>query len=166
MKACLNGHAKVANAILEFRAGEEKAEIDAVAHDGWTAAHAAARRGDLETINVLHKGGADFSIRDKSKFGDTPLLVACFHAEAKVVEALLGAGVDWRETDVMGNNALHKICISSEGEHVDRDNLVHTIMHYDGLWQTASGKVPLPSASHYHEGIFADNRTSLYAVTE
>jgi len=155
MKACYSGHAKVAKAILEFGATDEKlkkAEIDAVATDGWTAAHAAARRGDLETILLLHDKGADLSLKDhldqkqplNRRYGDTPLLIASFHAYTKVVGALLGAGVNWRETDDKGNNALHKVFMSAEGQPDDRDALVRIIMQYDGS-STASGRVRRPS---------------------
>ena len=142
MKACFNGHAKMAEEILKFLCSDSKlkAEIDAVALDGWTAMHAAARHGDPELIRLLYDKGANLSVRER-RYGDSPLLLACYNAHVKVVKVLLEAGVHWSDKDREGNNALHKVCMSSKGEDDDRDKLVDIIMAYDGR-SSESSKVP------------------------
>ena len=92
-QACLQGHANVATAILEFQgaSSRQRADVNAIARDGWTALHAAAKRGDRETIQLLISKEADLTAKDKNR-GDTPLMVASFSAHFDAVKTFLSKG--------------------------------------------------------------------------
>ena len=93
-QACLQGHANVATAILEFQgaSSRQRADVNAIARsDGWTALHAAAKRGDRETIQLLISKEADLTAKDKNR-GDTPLMVASFSAHFEAVKTFLSKG--------------------------------------------------------------------------
>jgi len=55
--------------------------------NGWSAAHAAARTGNVEILGLLGEAGGDMDIR--SKDGWTPLHVAVRKGAARAVETLL-----------------------------------------------------------------------------
>lgn len=84
----------MATAILEFqgKSSRQRADVNAIAHsDGWTALHAAAKRGDRETIQLLISKEADLTVKDKNR-GDTPLMVASFSANFEAVKTFLSKG--------------------------------------------------------------------------
>ena len=56
--------------------------------------HIAARRGDVEMINLLIEHGAGISIDRYDILGRTPIARAAEHRQTKAVEALLQAGAD------------------------------------------------------------------------
>ena len=84
----------MATSLLEFQgvSSRQRADVNAIAHsDGWTALHAAAKRGDRETIQLLISKEADLTAKDKNR-GDTPLMVACFSAHLEAVKTFLSKG--------------------------------------------------------------------------
>ena len=60
--------------------------------DGSTALHWAARWDNLETANVLIRGGAN--VQTTNRYGVTPLSLACINGSAPMIELLLKAGAD------------------------------------------------------------------------
>ena len=90
----MQGYANVATALLDFKGSSSRqcADVNAIAHsDGWTALHAAAKRGDKETIQLLIDREADLTAKDKNR-GDTPLMVASFSAHLEAVKTFLSKG--------------------------------------------------------------------------
>jgi ankyrin repeat protein len=72
--------------------------------DGTTALHWAVRGEDLETVELLLRGGAD--PRASNRYGVTPLSVAALNGNAALVERLLGAGADPNTTRAEGETVL------------------------------------------------------------
>jgi ankyrin repeat protein len=72
--------------------------------DGTTALHWAVRAEDLETVELLLRGGAD--PRASNRYGVTPLSVAALNANAALVERLLDAGADPNTTRAEGETVL------------------------------------------------------------
>jgi len=79
-------------------------DLTAADPDGLTALHWAARRDDLETVNLLIRGGAD--VKTANRYGVTPLSLACLNGNAGVIESLLKAGADPNATLPGGETAL------------------------------------------------------------
>lgn len=67
----------------------------------------AAQFGELDKVEALLAAGTDPS---QAATGDsmksTPLMMACYHGKAKVVERLIAAGADLEVTDYAGDTAL------------------------------------------------------------
>jgi uncharacterized protein len=58
----------------------------------YSGLHDAAARGDIGTIQILARGGADLNVRDRN--GRTPVHVAVFQGQGTAAEALIAAGAD------------------------------------------------------------------------
>ena len=71
---------------------EKHADANLPDVDGTTALHWAARTDDLETVELLIRGGAN--VKTANRYGVTPLSLACVNGSALMIEALLKAGSD------------------------------------------------------------------------
>src|SRR5437764_9234063 len=60
--------------------------------DGTTALHWAVRRGDMDSVDLLLKAGAQPGA--STRYGVTPLYVAAVNGNAAIVERLIAAGAD------------------------------------------------------------------------
>lgn len=81
------------------------ASVDAIGPEGATSLHYAAKRGDLEIVEMLLQAGADIGVRTKSS-SSTPLMTAAEFADVGVVDALIEAGAEVGKTDSYGRTAL------------------------------------------------------------
>ena len=103
MLACLEGHAAVAEKLLE--AG---AQPNATTHDGRTALMAAAQRGGRELAAILLRAGADAAATRPD--GSTALQYAAQHGATDTIESLLGAGAAVDAARADGRTALLAAC--------------------------------------------------------
>jgi ankyrin repeat protein len=71
---------------------QQKAEVNQSQVDGTTALHWAVRQDRLDMVNLLIEAGAD--VKAATRFGVTPLLLACVNGNGATIEAVLKAGVD------------------------------------------------------------------------
>ena len=87
--ACENGHAEVAQLLLNH-----EAEIERAREDGWTPLLVACEKGHVDAARVLLEMGAEVDRAEKDGF--TPLYFACYHGHVDAVRLLLdnGAKVD------------------------------------------------------------------------
>lgn len=83
--AAAGRHAGVIRLLLEFGA-----PANARQSGGWTALHAAAQNGDLESARALVEGGADVSIRADNQ--QRPLDLAMLQGQSAMVEFLEANG--------------------------------------------------------------------------
>ena len=67
-------------------------DLSAADPDGSTALHWAVRRDDLETANLLIRGGAN--VKAANRYGVTPLSLASVSGNAAMIESLVKAGAD------------------------------------------------------------------------
>src|ERR1700726_1189477 len=67
-------------------------DLSATDTDGSTALHWAVRHDDLETTNLLIRGGAN--VKTANRYGVTPLSLACVSGNTAMIESLLKAGAD------------------------------------------------------------------------
>jgi len=67
-------------------------DLTATDTDGSTALHWAVRRDDLDTANLLLRGGAN--VKAVNRYGVTPLSLASINGNAPMIAALLKAGAD------------------------------------------------------------------------
>ena len=65
---------------------EHGADVNARQHGGWTALHAAAQSGDMETTRVLVEHGADVNLRNDA--GVSPLVLALQNGEPGTILVL------------------------------------------------------------------------------
>ncbi len=70
----------------------QRLDVNAPQIDGMTALHWAARRDDLETVELLVRAGAN--VKAVNRYGVTPLSLAATNGNAAMVELLLKAGAD------------------------------------------------------------------------
>lgn len=96
--ACNIGKISVAKILLEHGAN-----IESISSDNWRPIHYASR-SSYEMVKLLFDKGADMQTEaiDKSK----PIHVACCNDEPKIVEFLMGIGVDLEEETDMRINPL------------------------------------------------------------
>eukprot|EP00802_Teleaulax_amphioxeia_P019301 Tamp_19528.p1 GENE.Tamp_19528~~Tamp_19528.p1 ORF type:complete len:411 (+),score=83.58 Tamp_19528:98-1234(+) len=67
---------------------DHKADPNAQDRDGWTAIHNSARNGRIGCVQMLlSHGNADLS--KKTRYGETPLHIACRKGKAKVVDTII-----------------------------------------------------------------------------
>ena len=71
---------------------EQHVDVNAPETDGTTALHWAARWDDLETADLLIRGGAN--VKATNRYGVTPLSLACVNGSAPMIEKLLEAGAN------------------------------------------------------------------------
>src|SRR5262245_30845968 len=72
---------------------KQAVDVNAAQGDGMTALHWAAKKGDLETAQVLIYAGAN--VRATTRLGAyTPLFMAAEGGYSQVIDALLKAGAD------------------------------------------------------------------------
>ena len=79
-------------------------DLSATDTDGSTALHWAVRQDDLETTNLLIRGGAN--VKTANRYGVTPLSLACLNGNAAIIESLLKAGADPNSALPGGETAL------------------------------------------------------------
>jgi len=80
--ACYNGHADIAEYLLDVRC----IDIDLADHFGRTALHYAARDGHLDVAQVLFRYGATLDIQDND--GDTPADIATAAGHDDIADAI------------------------------------------------------------------------------
>jgi ankyrin repeat protein len=86
-------------------AGDERCNVDAaLAKDGTTALHAAARAGHANVVRLLLDGGADVLAVDSEL--STALHAVGSHGHGLCVKALLDAGADPEAKDGAGHTPL------------------------------------------------------------
>lgn len=104
MTALLSGHRGCLKEIL--RANDAKVVSAIRSENGATLAHVAARRGDVEALNLVLK--SDTSL---GKVGDvrgaTPLHVCAYHGREDGLVSLLDAGAEADQPDFDGATAIH-----------------------------------------------------------
>ena len=83
---------------------QQRVDVNAAEPDGTTALHWAARVDDLETADLLIRGGAN--VKAANRYGVTPLSLACINGNAALVEMLLKAGADPNTASPEGETAL------------------------------------------------------------
>lgn len=99
VNAAKNGDTQVVRALLQ-----QKVDVNAAEIDGTTALHWAVHRDDLNTADLLLRGGA--SVKATNRYGVMPLMLACENGSAAMVERLLKAGADPNSTLPEGQTAL------------------------------------------------------------
>lgn len=82
---------------------ENGANVNAVANNGTTPLHLAAKASD-EAVKALVKAGADINAKDNN--GDTPLMIACRWSNEKKVRWLIKAGADFNIKNNAGESAV------------------------------------------------------------
>ena len=83
---------------------EQRANVNAPQADGMTAVHWAAYHDDLITVKQLIAAGGD--AKAATRYGVSPLSLACTNGNAAIVELLLESGADSNSTLPGGETAL------------------------------------------------------------
>ena len=83
-------------------------QIDAMNQFGWTPLHYAAFGGNVANTKWLLDHGADMRIRAKTKFKNSPFLVAMLTMDRDTVKLFLDRGADVLERQGEGDTALHE----------------------------------------------------------
>lgn len=110
--AAMRGEASAVKALLQ-----QGADVNAAQGDGMTALHWAARRGDLDTAQMLLYAGAN--VRATTRLGGhTPLLLASQMGHGAVIEVLLKAGADPKSATANGATALMLAAAAGRAEAV------------------------------------------------
>jgi ankyrin repeat protein len=96
--AAMNGEREIVRRLLAQKAADTgggdvlDAWVNAPRSDGTTALHWAVYWDDLEMAELLIRSNADVSLANRA--GATPMRLAATHGNARMIEALLDAGVD------------------------------------------------------------------------
>ncbi len=142
-------HAQVADAAMQGDHAAVRAllargaDVNAAQGDGMTALHWSARRGDVETVQLLLYAGA--SVRATTRLGAyTPLLMAAQMGHARVVAALLEGGAAVDAATSTGVTPLHMAAASGNVEAVTL--LLDHGAKVDAR-ETAAGQTPLMFAA-------------------
>src|SRR5262252_3003166 len=96
LASAAGGDSRLADAVMKSdREGvrsllQQKIDVNAAQPDGMTALHWAVRANDLETAQLLIKAGAKATAA--TRYGVTPLYLACVNGNAAMIGALLHAG--------------------------------------------------------------------------
>ena len=103
-------HAAVRSAL------QQHIDVDSAEVDGTTALHWAARLNDLETTELLIRAGA--SVKVATRYGVTPLSLACANGNAAMIEKLIKAGADPNTSTPEGETALMTASRTGEADAV------------------------------------------------
>jgi len=82
--------------------------IDVMSQFGWTPLHYAAFGGNVPNVKWLLDHGADMRLRAKTKFKNSPFLVATLTMDPDTVKLFLDRGADVLERQGEGDTALHE----------------------------------------------------------
>lgn len=80
------------------------ADARAFESHGWSAAHYAARSGNIATLRTLHERGVDLDLPSPENRGETPLMIAAHFGEIESIKELIKLGANPRATDNHGEN--------------------------------------------------------------
>uniref|UniRef100_A0A3B1J412 Ankyrin repeat domain 28b n=1 Tax=Astyanax mexicanus TaxID=7994 RepID=A0A3B1J412_ASTMX len=104
-------------------------DIDTPDELGRTCVHAAAAGGNLDCLNLLLNGGADFNRKDS--FGRTPLHYAAANCNYQCLFAMVGSGASVNDLDKRGCTPLHYAAASdSDGKNSDLTGVLFTKILY------------------------------------
>jgi ankyrin repeat protein len=78
--------------------------VNSAQPDGTTALHWVVQHDDLETAQLLIRAGA--KVDRATRYGVTPLYLACVAGDAGMIDALLKAGADPKSANPGGETAL------------------------------------------------------------
>ena len=107
--------------------------VNALNEFGWAPLHMAAFGGNATNVKLLLDRGADMRLRAKTKFRNSPFLVAMLTSDYETVKLFLDRGADVLERQGEGDTALHeaaangdmpmvKLLIERESDLEARDN--------------------------------------------
>ncbi len=96
----------------------KKVDVNAAEADGTTALHWASHRDDLESVQLLIRGGAN--VNAANDLGATPLWIACENGSAPMVKALLQAGANPNLALLLGETPLMVAARSGNAEVVEQ----------------------------------------------
>jgi hypothetical protein len=71
---------------------------------GWSAAHFAAHRDNVEGLRALHRHGVDLDLRNPGNRGETPLMIAACYGQLNAIRVLIELGANPRATDRQGES--------------------------------------------------------------
>ena len=103
--------------ITDEQAAQEKTKIDALDSNKYTSLHWACFYGQLQSVQILVKYGAD--INKLAPDMVSPLLLAASGGHHEVVKFLLQNGADVHHMDIVGNTAL---MYAAAGNHPHTSN--------------------------------------------
>ncbi len=90
--------------------------LGATGPEGWTALHEAVLRDHSATVDSLIAGGAN--VKAATRYGITPLSLACTNGNASIIERLLKAGADANGTSEQGQTALMTAALTGKVDAV------------------------------------------------
>jgi len=88
--------------------------VNALNEFGWAPLHMAAFAGNVPNAKLLLDRGADMRLRAKTKFRNSPFLVAMLTREPEMVKLFLERGADVLERQAEGDTALHEAAASGD----------------------------------------------------
>jgi len=88
--------------------------VNALNEFGWAPLHMAAFAGNVPNAKLLLDRGADMRLRAKTKFRNSPFLVAMLTREPEMVKLFLDRGADVLERQAEGDTALHEAAASGD----------------------------------------------------
>jgi hypothetical protein len=114
MVACENGHTTIVQNLLQ-----NKANINAQDHNGWTPLYYACSEGHIEILDILIDANADLNLISNTDTKCSPLMIAALNDHAEIVKKLLEkkSDIDYRDTN--GETALYQASYSGRNEIVD-----------------------------------------------
>jgi ankyrin repeat protein len=99
-------HCEVVQLLLSHSAAYNRAQIDVVDQDGFTALSWAVEHGNLECVRALVNAGADVNLA--SPLGHTPLHSAAGHKDVELAQLLLSKGAAVNVLYIDGLSPLYK----------------------------------------------------------